>query len=368
MAKANAIGGLDDVQLRNMLEGLWDIPYNCNDWFPGDIYQWVKREATVLGVPEAYIAIPLVVATGHLAQHVRVEVDSSHTEPTIIYGLVAGRSGTNKSAALGRIADMVDEIVPNSIFDSGTMDGLAKSLEANKGSVISINDEFSNFMDNLDAGSKRSHEKSRILTLYNGSRWSKKTKTSGCYNIEDPRFAIMGFTQPDYLIEFSRHPPNVRDGFFQRFFVSVPDEVYVTRKQSKEALKSKSSNAIDMVTILKSIYNRCKTPFLLSLSDEADEVYTVFHDEAMKFRQENKFDNCNVSVKSKSKGLSLRLAGIISLLRNAVKMQELPCNQEVEDQVGKFIHFRGEGVSNKIVRIRLPMNSVLVKITVILSF
>ena len=240
---------------------------------------------------------------------------------------MAGRSGTNKSAALGRIADIVDDITPKSIFDSGTIEGLAKSLGDNKGSVISINDEFANFVENLDAGSKRSQEKSRILTLYNGSNWSKKTKTSGCYNIEDPRFSIIGFTQPDYLIEFSRQPANVRDGFFQRFFVAVPDEVYVTRRESKEALRHKTNN-INMTTLLKTIYTRCKKSLTIKLTEEADEVYTAFHDSITEFRRDNKYDNCLVSVRSKSKGLSLRISGIISLLRNALKSEQIPANQE----------------------------------------
>ena len=132
-----------------------------------------------------------------------------HKEPLIIYSIIAGRSGTNKSAALGLISELIENIRPTSIFDSGTIDGLEKSLTENKGSVISVNDEFSNFVENLDRGSTGNGEKSRILTLYNGSNWSKKTKTSGCFTIEDPRLNIVGFTQPYYLFHFARTPSNL---------------------------------------------------------------------------------------------------------------------------------------------------------------
>ena len=101
----------------------------------------------------------------------------------------------------------------------------------------------------------------------------------------------------------------------------------MTRKESKEALKN-AGTAVDMKEVLVAIFERCKTPFHIKLTDAADDLYTEFYDDAMNFRKENKFENCNVSVKSKSKGLSLRIAGIISLLRNAVNDEDIPSNQE----------------------------------------
>ena len=131
-------------------------------WLPSEAYTWVKREATIHGVPEQYIAVPLIAAIGHLSEHTKVQVNQHHSEPTSTFSIVAGRSGTNKSVSLGRIASMVADI-----FDSGTIDGLAKSFQYvdNNRSVISINDKFSNFVESLDNGSKKSNEKSRILTL-----------------------------------------------------------------------------------------------------------------------------------------------------------------------------------------------------------
>ena len=86
--------------------------------------------------------------------------------PIIIYGLNAGRPGTSISRSLGLMADIIEEIKPNSIFNSRTIDGLAKALESNKGNVTSVNDEFANFMENLDNGAKKNNmEKSRISTL-----------------------------------------------------------------------------------------------------------------------------------------------------------------------------------------------------------
>ena len=207
---------LDDVQSRIMMEECWSIKSECKNWFPAPIYEWVKRHSTILGVPDEYLALPLLVATAHSSHHSHVKVNWMYKEPIIIYSIVAGRSGTNKSGSLSLIADIVEELKPDSIFDSATIEGLTKSLESNKGNVVSINDEFANFMDNLNNGTQKNNtEKSRILTLYNATNWSKRTKTCGSFNIEDPRFNIIGFTQPDYLFEVARNPANLRDGFFQ---------------------------------------------------------------------------------------------------------------------------------------------------------
>ena len=46
--------------------------------------------------------------------------------------------------------------------------------------------------------------------------------------MDDPRFNFVSFTQPFYAMNFAK--TNVHDGFFQRFMISIPEEVYITRK------------------------------------------------------------------------------------------------------------------------------------------
>ena len=86
-----------------------------------------------------------------------------------MYGLVAGRSGTNKSAALKKVTDMVFSIEnPNPgghLFDTGTSEGLMKAMHDNNGTILSSKDEFASFNDNFDKTSNNM-EKSRFLSLY----------------------------------------------------------------------------------------------------------------------------------------------------------------------------------------------------------
>ena len=69
----------------------WQVSHHC--------HKWISHHAIILGVPETYISVPLLVAVAYCSQHTSVKMDF-HTEPIVLYGLVGGRSGTNKSASL----------------------------------------------------------------------------------------------------------------------------------------------------------------------------------------------------------------------------------------------------------------------------
>ena len=99
--------------------------------------------------------------------------------------------------------------------------------------------------------------------------------------------------QPFYATNFAQ--TNEHDGFFQRFMISIPEEVYITRKQKKETKNQNSvKNGLDMQKVLARIFKR-------SIKKKQD-MY-----------EENK-----VAVMSRSVGLIMRLSGVICLLRNAV--------------------------------------------------
>jgi len=92
-------------------------------------------------------------------------------------------------------------------------------------------DEFASFNDNLDKGTSGSSEKAR-LSLYSGSTWSKKTKTSGCFEMHDPRFNMIAFTQPYYTAQFARS--NQLDGFFIRDSYSQCLKKYTSRSKKRK--------------------------------------------------------------------------------------------------------------------------------------
>ena len=213
-------------------------------------------------------------------QHTVVNLDF-HSQPLILYGLVCGRSETNKSASLQFVMNLfnnVDNIHPNAthLFDSRTLQGLMQTMRLNNGCIMGCYGEFASFNDNLDKGSSGSSEKARYLSLYSGTTWSMKMKTSGCVEMQDPRFNMIAFTQPYYATQFPRN--NQMDGFFQRFLISVPKETYIKIKEKRELIE-KQEDLVDMHGIMECIYHRCvNQPLTLSLDDEAMDLYESFHD------------------------------------------------------------------------------------------
>ena len=176
---------LQNDELRDIDRGT-----DINDWLPHEIAFWIKYEATRIGVPDTYIAIPLLVSIAYLSQHATAkytlkneitgEIITVHEEPIILYGLTVGDSGSNKTGCLNFFTELLDTV--NNIdgadhtWESGSLEGLLKAMKENNGCVLGFFDEFSNFNDSLDKGSNGSAERSRFLTLYNGGRWSKKRK------------------------------------------------------------------------------------------------------------------------------------------------------------------------------------------------
>ena len=99
---------LDFAEYKKVVERVSGISVDTSKWFPSAVSEWITYHATLLGVPDTYISYPLISAISYCAQHaiIRLE-DEMHHEPVLIYGLVGGRSGTNKSAALKKVTDMV---------------------------------------------------------------------------------------------------------------------------------------------------------------------------------------------------------------------------------------------------------------------
>ena len=238
----------------SLMSDIWKIPHNMDGWLPPSIKNWIAMESQIIGVPEAYLAFPLLSITAHLGQFATVYVNSRHSEPLILYTVVAGYSGTNKSSSLNMFTKYLEKICPGSRFDTGTLDGLAAKMAENKGSVIAINDEFSTFMEGIDSGKNQSSDKSRILTLFGGSSWSKKTKTSGSFNFSSTHFNLLSTTQPDFLVQFARNKLHQSDGFFPRFLLACPSEVYIKKHQQREALAQLASSDFDMERLLQNIF------------------------------------------------------------------------------------------------------------------
>lgn len=127
---------IESASYQKSVNAALDVTFNVDECFPKEIAKWISYNSTILGVLKSYISTPLLIGTAYCAQHATVAYEDLHTEPVILYGLVVGQSGTNKSASLKVVLDIINSIdnklgnLPHT-FDTGTLEGLMKSLHDN---------------------------------------------------------------------------------------------------------------------------------------------------------------------------------------------------------------------------------------------
>ena len=92
---------------RQTVEECWSVELDCSTWLPSAMVDWLQCQATKLGVADSYLAFPLFAMASYCSQHAFVKANEDFFEPTALYFLVGGRSGTNKSGALRFIRNLI---------------------------------------------------------------------------------------------------------------------------------------------------------------------------------------------------------------------------------------------------------------------
>ena len=166
---------IPDELYRKTLIKCWDVSLDANETFPEKIVKWINGKRLKLGVPFPYLCFPMITSMAYCLGKSYVEVIGSYREPIIVYSLVSGRSGTNKSSCISLFRKIIEKLPSppelydkDPLFDSGTMEGLMASLIDNNGAVLCAIDEFSTFNDSMDKNCNGAAEKSRYLSLYTG--------------------------------------------------------------------------------------------------------------------------------------------------------------------------------------------------------
>ena len=90
---------ITEYNIKITVEKLWSIPLELDDTFPKEIALWLRINSRKLGVPFTYLAYPLLTSASYMLVKSEVKVSETYREPIILYCLVSGRSGTNKSGA-----------------------------------------------------------------------------------------------------------------------------------------------------------------------------------------------------------------------------------------------------------------------------
>lgn len=323
------------------LRSSWAVEMQEDQWFVPSINEWVQKKCTELGVPFPYVAYPLITSIAYGLGTSHVKLSETWTEPVILYTLVSGRSGTNKSGSLSSVGKIIESIfdqpekrdIHQVTYDTGSHEGLMTTLLENNGRLLCTADEFSIFLDNLDKNTKGNAEKSRFLSLWSGASWKKNTKHGGLEELIDPRFHFSGFNQNFFLIDMLKKGSHY-DGFLPRFIIATPQEVEV--KLATKINAGNTNDTIKMDSVIKIIIDTfydhgCE----FTLSETAMAMYGEYHDnEVLAKRKADPFEETKCAVLSKSNGNVLRVAAVQCALRYAIKeldTSELNMNYSILD-------------------------------------
>lgn len=327
-----------DEQYRAALKASWDVPLDLDNTFPPEIAEWINKKSQELGVPFLYIAYPFLTAAAYTLGVSHVSVSDSYMEPIILYTLVSGRSGTNKSGSLSLVKKLIEGLKmkrKQKCFDSGTLEGLLNTLRENDGSVFAAVDEFSTFLDSLDRGSNGNADRARYLSLWSGSSWSKRTKLDGLEEITEPRYQMTSFYQNYFMISHIANDVHY-DGFFSRFLIASPSEVYVTlQKKIGAALADDPIPMEDVFSVMNSCFG---DGFQFRLDEEALNLFSQYHDiEVLQYRKDELFEDTKSMIKSKSIGNLLRVSGVQAALRFSLHAVQNTDDQDIIDAMDSII-------------------------------
>ena len=299
---------------KDCLEACWNVTLDIENVFPPKICEWVNVTSTKLGVPCVYVAYPFISAVAYMLGVSEVQVCESYREPVIIYSLVSGRSGTNKSGSLSVIRKLIEATCQKKLFGTGTMEGIMVQLRENDGSLLSMVDEFCTFVDSLDKNANGNSERSRYLSLRLGVHWAKRTKNNGLEEISNPRFHLCGFNQNYFLINMIGHSDQ-HDGFLARFLVASPSEVFVTLDKN---IKANFESTIDMIDVFHIVNRLFEKGHVFRVDVDALDVFRDFHDNyVLQERERDKFEDQKSMLLSKSCGNALRVAAVQCALRTS---------------------------------------------------
>lgn len=275
-------------------------------------------------------------ATVGVAVGNNVKIDSGNyiNSTALWYGIVA-KSGDGKSEPMNlilspiseidseltqRYNDAIDEWEDSAKSDRGskpkdvhylerifTPEAMMGTLNDNPHGILVARDEMSSMFDELDAYNKSGFDKV-MLSLWDGRDTTVRRVSRKPMLITNPYFSILGGIQPGILQDALGKKSFQHSGFLGRFLWC-----YIDYNMKRQRISEPVSTEL-MTYWHDFIHALLKLPSTtLSLSNEADELYTKFFDDMENKRI--KAVGYMTSVYSKLEIIVLRWAGITQLMR-----------------------------------------------------
>lgn len=320
MATNETLGGLRDdmyahgLSVTGRMETFreeTDFPIDC---FPSMVQEIVIGIRESMGFTIDYTAIAMLsVISEAIGNSTRIQNFRNWTEPCIMFAVIVGQPGSNKSHPLSLILDPLQELDDKFykkykedyeeydkqlrmsatkkdeegcdstkrpvrrqlIASDATIEALIPIMDENPHGICLYCDEFSSFLDNMDRYTHGSSEQA-YLSLFNGKPISKNRKSENVsVRINNPFLTIIGTIQLDIMTDLMEGRRK-KNGFFERLLLAFPkNEIYPYWSD----LRQKDSNEFcskwkDLVHFVYDESNRRMSEGgrILTLSEEACTV------------------------------------------------------------------------------------------------
>jgi hypothetical protein len=339
----------------------WE-PYPT-DALPSPFAEFVCETARAIGCDESFVALPLLAqAAAAIGTTRMLEIKPTWRVPAVLWTVIAGESGSLKTAALWAALEWAHEretalqlqfekdwreyeaalerwkqdvdiadskpkppVARRLLIQDITIEALAPILKANPRGVLLARDELAAWLRGFDKYSKNTKgaEAPNWLSLYNAKSITVDRKTSGTIHVPIAAVSIAGGIQP-HVLKRALSSENRENGLAARLLVVMPPR---RRKRWTDAIvDTATSKAVKQVLDKlfapehecgdagqdKNTVRHCK-PELVKLSQEAKSEYIAFYNANAKRLEDAAGDWA--SALSKLEELPARLALIIHLVR-----------------------------------------------------
>ena len=63
---------IDEIEYKEAISKAWKVKLETKERFPKQIADWINHHTTIVGVPESYLSIPLLVSAAYCSQHATI--------------------------------------------------------------------------------------------------------------------------------------------------------------------------------------------------------------------------------------------------------------------------------------------------------
>ena len=279
-----------------------------SDGFPVEVFspelQGIIQETAKLNFPPEYISAYLLgVISTAIGNSCRIQIKKGYTESAVLYIVIVGNSGTNKTAPLkfaiqplvnkdkksyrhfmSKMEEYKAEILKNPVLketlkppklfkyliNDATIESVQKRHSVNSRCLLLFMDELKGFFNNFSRYGKGGSDQQQWLSNYSGMAFMKdRVEDEKTMIIEKPHITIMGGIQPavfNNLFTKDMHD----DGMADRFLVFKPESFPDQKLVDVDVAEDLSSHWEDIV-------NR-----ILAIPYEGDPNTFTFTDDAKK--------------------------------------------------------------------------------------